>query len=140
MPGDPIHSPSWQPTALPPDMDDHSTAPRPSPLKRLARRMGLSSADAQALPPGAQGSYNWSSASSGSLAKSSASTTAPTAETGSVGSQEPGRASSLFSRRRKGPPKEELPDIADMLEDDNLAWVRPPPRPRKPKGPGHAHS
>ncbi|KAI0374574.1 hypothetical protein BV20DRAFT_1049350 [Pilatotrama ljubarskyi] len=124
----PKYSSSWEPTSLAPDVDDRSTAARPSPMKRLARRMGLSTSNGQDLSH-LQGSHH--SHSSGSLTRSFASTSAPTED-----SRESGR--SVLSRLRR--PKEELPDVADMLEDDNLAWGATPSKSRRRKNGSPARS
>ncbi|KAI0358962.1 hypothetical protein OH77DRAFT_1420469 [Trametes cingulata] len=123
MSSPPKYSPSWEPTSLPSDVDDRSTTARPSPIKRLARRMGLPTGNGQDLAH-LQRSYN--SHSSGSLTRSLASTTAPTED-----SRDSQRSNSFLSRLRR--PKEELPDVADMLEDDNLAWGGTPSKSRRRK-------
>ncbi|EIW65015.1 uncharacterized protein TRAVEDRAFT_16904 [Trametes versicolor FP-101664 SS1] len=98
-----------------PSVDDRSTVARPSTVKRIIRRMGLSNTDGEHLSH-LQGSS--SSRSSGSLAKSFASNSARTVDSY--------RPAGLFTRMLEGrSSREELPDVADMLEDDNLAWGVP---------------
>ncbi|KAI0651455.1 hypothetical protein C8Q79DRAFT_1114411 [Trametes meyenii] len=121
----PEDTPSWDPM-VPSEMDEHSTASRSSPVRRLVRRLGLSNKGNQDLSH-LHGPYN--SSSSGSLAKSFASTTAPTFDSDEREASRPG---SIFSRRAGHAPKKELHDIAEMLDDDNLAWV-PPHKSRRRK-------
>ncbi|KAH9846607.1 hypothetical protein C2E23DRAFT_569851 [Lenzites betulinus] len=87
--------------------------------------MGLSPSDNQGVSH-LQGSS--SSRSSGSLAKSFASSSSPTLDS-DRGAYRP---AGLFARLLEGRTSEnELPDIADMLEDDNLAWGALPPKASK---------
>ncbi|KAI0666263.1 hypothetical protein C8Q78DRAFT_1083203 [Trametes maxima] len=129
MPSQTVHTPEDTPAwdqITPSEIDERSTTSRPSPVKRLIRRLGLSNADDQDLSH-LHGPYN--SSSSGSLAKSFASTTAPTFD---GDDREASRPDSIFSRRAGRAPKKELHDIAEMLDDDNLAWV-PPHKSRRRK-------
>ncbi|KAI0825209.1 hypothetical protein BC628DRAFT_254953 [Trametes gibbosa] len=106
-----------------PSVDDRSA--RPSGMKRLIRRMGLSSSENQDISHLPESS---SSRSSGSLAKSFASTSSRTVNS----DRSAYRPAGLLTRLLEGRSSEnELPDIADMLEDDNLAWGAPPPKSSK---------
>ncbi|KAI0638989.1 hypothetical protein C8Q77DRAFT_1152010 [Trametes polyzona] len=121
----PADTSSWQSRNMPldnhslPSVDDRPGASRPSPVKRLIRRMGLSTTDGQGLSHLQDSS---SARSSGSLAKSFASTSPPTLD----GDRHSTRSTGLISRLLEGRASEnELPDVAEWLEDDNLSWGKP---------------
>ncbi|KAI0662424.1 hypothetical protein C8Q70DRAFT_1051068 [Cubamyces menziesii] len=121
---------SWEPAvpALSYDADvtdGRSTSSRPSSVKRIIRRMGLATERGH-TPSFAHAPY--ASSSSGSLAKSCASMTAPT-RSEEQHDEEPSSTSASSRRRaRAGKVESEQRDVADMLEDENLAWGKPPSR------------
>ncbi|KAJ3008126.1 hypothetical protein NUW54_g3276 [Trametes sanguinea] len=113
----PVESSSWERSlpALPYDADERSMTSRSSSFNRVFRRIGISSRGSETSSH--LGDYN--ARSMEGLDKSAASLSASTFSEGA--SSRSGRRLDRRSRHEKTER-----DVADMLEDDNLAWGAPP--------------